>query len=252
MTKVTSWSPSRLEKYEACPARFKHEALEKLCPHCYQGQLGGAWGEPQTCSRCHAVEEIPEPIARGTLLHKEIEVHILTGKPLSKEFKPHIKKIIATIKKRQPIVEVNFVFTEGWRPTGKFTKGAWLRANVDALVIDGDLATVIDWKSGGVDKRTGEVRADAKYDDQLEIYSIATLSARPQVNDVEANLIFLDAKTDPIVSRGKVLRKDLPKLKTKYEKRIKALFSDTVFAPRPSDKCRWCPFSKAKGGPCKF
>jgi hypothetical protein len=250
-TKVTSWSPSRYEKYTACPHRFKLEALEKLCPHCFQGQLTGPWGEPQICAKCHAVEETPDPILRGTRLHKEIEVHILTGKKLDPDLK-HVKKFITALKKKTPIVEVNFVFTAGWKPTGKFTKGAWLRANVDALTIEGDGAEVIDWKSGGIDKRTLEVRADEKYDDQLEVYGIATLCARPQVNRVQPKLVFLDAPKDNVVERGSIFRKELPALKAKWEKKLKPLFGDTVFAPKPSDKCRWCPFSKTKGGPCKF
>jgi hypothetical protein len=42
-------------------------------------------------------------------------------------------------------------------------------------------------------------------------------------------------------------------LKKKWEGRIKALFADDTFAPRPSDfACRFCDYSKEKGGPCEF
>jgi len=248
---ITSWSPSRYEKYELCPLRFKLDALDKLCSHCFQGQLAGPWGEPQTCTKCHAVEEVPPPIARGTVLHKEIEVHILTGKKLGPDLK-HVASIVKDVKKRGGLVEINFVFAKGWIPTGKFTKGAWLRANVDALIIEAPKAEVIDWKSGGIDKKTKAVKVEGKYDDQLEIYGIATLSARPQVQEVTPKLVFIDAPKNNVVEKGSVHRKDLVKLKAKWDKKITPMFADTTFAPKPNDKCSWCPFRRNNGGPCKF
>jgi hypothetical protein len=37
-----------------------------------------------------------------------------------------------------------------------------------------------------------------------------------------------------------------------WTRRAVPMFKDRRFAPTPNDKCGWCPFSKAKGGPCKF
>jgi hypothetical protein len=37
-----------------------------------------------------------------------------------------------------------------------------------------------------------------------------------------------------------------------WNKAAKPLLSDRAFAPKPSSLCRWCDFSVAKQGPCKY
>lgn len=255
---ITSWSPSRLAKWEECARRAQYEIVQKLCPACFKGKLGGAWGEPQTCGGCGKVEAIPDAIARGTALHAEAERFIRFGGKAHKDLKA-VEKLLKLIRKdfRKGLttIEEDLVFQPGWEPCGKFTKGAWLRTKLDVLTIDEDgNAEVIDWKSGGIDKRTGEVRPNPAYDAQLSIYATAVLTAYPKVRQVACVLAFIDGPPgrNEVVSGGLATRRDLPALQKKWGAKASVMLGDTIFAPNPSFSCRYCAFSANKGGPCAF
>jgi hypothetical protein len=257
---ITSWSPSRLEKWETCARRAKYDIVDALCPKCFKGRLEGIWGQPRICKSCVTMEDIPDALARGTRLHTACEETLRHGKPSNPtpelaRVKKILTKLRTAFKRGEVKIEQALVFDQAWRPVSKFTRGAWLRTALDVLVTSKGKATVIDWKSGGVDSRTGEIRPNEKYDDQLNVYATAVLSADPEVEEVEAKLVFIDGPEgrNVVESGGTATRKDLVKLQTKWSARARSMLSDTVFAPRPSDSaCRFCPFSRAKGGPCAF
>lgn len=254
---ITSWSPSRLAKWEDCALRAKYEIVDKLCPTCFKGALQGPWGLPQVCNACGAVEKIPAAIARGTALHTACEQFIMHGGKVD----PELKNVATLLRKYRKAyqggtlqIEADMVFGPGWQPVSKFTKGAWLRTKLDVLIINGTKAEVTDWKSGGIDKTTGEIKSDPHYPEQVQIYATAVLSAHPLVEEVKTALDFIDApaKRNRVTQGGVVKRADLPGLQKKWSQRAAGMLGDTIFAPRPSFACRWCPFSKTKKGPCSF
>jgi hypothetical protein len=257
---IKTWSPSRLAKYEACPQRAKLEIVDKLCPLCFQGEMAGEW-QKEKCTICGNSVPTPETWARGTEIHDMLERFVNGGPtPLLQPWVVEYAQALIPCK-----TEIDFVFQPGWRVVSQFTKGAWARFKLDVLKIHGGkkvkglavppYAKVVDWKTGGIDKRTKMVRVDGKYDDQLEQYATAVLSALTGIDYVKVDLVFVDAagKKDGVKDLGTVKRKDLPKLQKKWEKRVKPMLTDDTFSPRPSDYgCRYCPFEKAKGGPCVY
>ena len=254
---ITSWSPSRLSKWEDCALRARYDVVEHLCPACFKGRLEGPWGMPQVCNACGVIEQVPPAIARGTSLHTLCEQFLKNGGDLHEDL-ANVAKILKKFRKLFQrgllTIEQDLVFQPGWEVAGKFQKGAWLRTKLDVLIIDGKKARVVDWKSGGIDKKTGEIREDAKYADHLQIYCTAVLTATPEVEEVEATLVFIDAPAgkNEVSQGGLVSRKMLPLLQKKWSQRAAGMLGDTLFAPRPSYSCRWCPFSKTRGGPCSF
>lgn len=260
----TSWSATRLADYDSCPRFAKYKHLDKLCPVCFKGSLSGGFGSPVVCSAgpCH----IPTPaaIARGVEIGESLE-HYVNGESarLHTEVRhPVIKRLAGDLRKafKRKVVrtELEIVLDREWRPVSKFTKGAWFRGKLDVFwQRDAKTAVVIDWKTGGIDKKTGQVRAAEKYDDQLTIYSTITLVTMPTVERTEAMLAFVDCGSDhdPLVMRAEcnLTRGRLAAQKKYWEQKLTPMFSDKVFAPRPSGHaCRFCPFQRANGGPCKY
>lgn len=257
---ITSWSPSRLSKWEECPRRAQYEIVQKLCPACFNGRLEGPWGLPQVCGTCGVVEKISDALARGTSLHTLCEEYIKGDGKAPAELKgveKHLKRLRKTHRSGHTTIEHDLVFKADWVPAGKFEKGAWLRTKLDVLTVKNGVAEVIDWKSGGIDKKTKQIKDNPVYADQLSVYATAVLSGMPEVDTVECFLVFLDAPADKnVVSVGGTARRDdLPGLQKKWAGRARGMLSDTLFAPRPGFGCRWCPFGRAKGGPnspCSF
>lgn len=253
---ATGWSISGLTAYDSCPAQFKYGRLVKLCPKCFAGVLMG-W-DPQVCDACSKSPEVGAPIVRGIEIDEAITAFIKGGSKLPETRHPAVieilKKYREEYKTGKVSVQDKFVLNSKWEPISQYTSNAWFRGTTDVRRMDGAKAEVIDFKTGGIDKRTGGIRAHAKYDDQLEVYAIAVLSSFPAVQEVGVKLVFTDCgpRFNPVITGKSVTRKALPKLRKNWEKRLKSFFADTVHAPTPSMACNWCDYAKGKGGPCPF
>ncbi len=262
MGAITSWSPSRWDKYHICPARAKYDIVQKLCPGCYKGELSGGFGSPVVCSACgERPEDRSEALVRGEALHLGLEKYIkLADEHYPDNIRhPVVREIAWEFKTAdvydKVLVEVDLVFDALWNHVSKFTKGAWLRAKLDVLGIHETHARIVDWKSGGVDKMTGAPRVDAKHSTALAIYSAAVLCAFPEVQTVESDLVFVDASpvVSPVVHGERVERANLGVLKNRLTEMVRPMFEDEEFKPRPGWQCAWCPFSSEhtnRLGPC--
>lgn len=278
-SRLIGWSPTRLADYEQCPlmAALKHG--EKLCSCCFREKAFAAWEKPlrapdgklvppQTsyCVTKGELLETPKPLANGIKLGGSLERFIIgiVDALDAGITHPTVLKIAQKLRaqwkegSRKTIVEVEkpLVFNHLWEPISPFTKGAWLRTKLDVLRIDvkSQVAEDIDWKSGGIDKRTGEIKSGAKYDDQLSIYSTALLSHDEKLKKVESSLVFIEAphKIDPVVAveESDLNRAQLPGAQKRWSLRVVAFHNDETFAPRPGWYCSYCNYSKEKGGPC--
>jgi hypothetical protein len=221
---ITAWSYSRYADYRQCPLRFKLKYLDKL----------------------------PEPgspaMQRGGEVHKEGENFLLgSGKGRGKAKVPesyrHFEDEMLQLLALDPMVEQQWGFTRQWEPTGWFGSDTWLRIVCDVVVkYDDDTVDLIDFKTG------------RKYDtneEQVELFSCAPFMKWPVVNHVTTRLWYLDQAQDNEVIR-EYTRDQFEGIRTGWEKKIVPMFKDKRFAPTPNDKCKWCSFSKSKGGPCKF
>lgn len=218
--------------YEKCPAQFKYKTIDKL----------------------------PDPgsaaTQRGNDVHKAGE-RFLKGeiKTLPPEF-IRFKDQMKALKKLEPMVEQQWGFTADWQPTGWFGSNTWLRIVCDvAIEYDDNTAEVIDFKTG---------KKYSTNEDQIELFSGAPFMRRPEIEHVTARLWYLDVpdgpkepwEPHPDSTANEVIREytrdDWEKSKPEWVKRTRAMFNDKKFAPKPNSGCQWCPYSKAKGGPCKY
>lgn len=261
MDRFTSWSPSRLADYEQCPLMAKLKHLAKLCPICFKGKISGGFDTPALCDTCGGIVTKGEALERGTRIGKDMEEYLTGRAPVmpievaSQEARAAAAKVKKAVAAKTARIEFMITLNKDWKPVKPFDRTAWLRAKLDVLTFDTkNRAKVIDWKTGGIDKATQAPRVDPKYDSQLSIYSTAALTAFPTVVSASSALVFLDAKQEPVVERpaGTLNRKDLPQRQVEWNNRVLPMMSDDVFAPCPSNKCRWCDFSAKQGGVCPF
>lgn len=239
--KFTSWSWSRYFDYKVCPLKAKLNHLDKI-------------REPKN-----------DAMTRGGAIHDTIRDYIKGIKKSIKEcglptvVMGWLNDAKKAFKKKtlQPIIEEDWAFTKDWTQTQwNDWNGCVLRVKLDAGLFenDGDIFNIIDWKSGKF--REEEVE---QYIEQLELQALAALVLYPQVREVRPQLRYVDFGIvyPPPAKQLVFTQADVPKLKKLWAKRTKPMLSDTTFAPRPNDKCRWCFYGqsgKVKGGPglCKF
>ena len=232
---ITSWSFSRFSDYRQCPAKAKYKHVMKM----------------------------PEPsnpaMERGILIHKLAEDYIkgkLRALPSELvKFMNLFKALRALYKKkiRTMDVEESWAFTKDW---GKTRYDDWtgchLRIKMDCASQDDDPSTLVirDWKTGRYRDEQNE-----SYVLQLSLYAVGAFHTHKHVKTVIPQLVYLDhGIVYPSASTQKTsyTRKELPMLTKDWERRVKPMLNDTVFAPTPSDHCRWCHYRKSNGGPCQY
>jgi hypothetical protein len=247
----TAWSYSRYRDYSRCPLFAKLKHLDKL---------------PEG-------EESPQ-MARGTLIHKIAEDYLrgaIRGFPAELLA---MKKYYEAARCRKGMeLEEQWLFDKDHELIGHtfppevndpknpfawfdtFNNADWaawrriyLRVKMDLNVVDRDTNVLIV-----VDHKTGKFRDYEleSYGLQLEIYAMSGMIKYPDVAGVSPRMWYVDAG----VQYGEDLffpRKDQPRLIKLWDQRVKPMFNDTKFKPKPNNKCRYCGYRKEVDGPCEF
>lgn len=221
---LTAWSYTRYADYRRCPMFFAYKHLLRI------------------------KEPAGPALQRGRDIHKEAEQYITAKrKPKMPASLRNFADQMTQLRGLHPSVEQQWGFTKEWEPTDWFGANVWVRNVLDVCVVyDDNTADVIDHKTG---KKYGS------NDEQMELFGLSTFAKFPQLEHVTTRLWYLDIEpADPqgneVVAEFKA--KEVPALKKDWAKRVRPMFADRKFPPRPNDKCRFCFLSKAKGGPCKF
>lgn len=235
---VTAWSFSRYNDYARCPYYFFEKHVQR---------------NPIT-------KESSPAMARGSEVHKKGELYLLNKDKKAKvpaEY-VHFKAEMEQLRTLDPLVEQQWGFTKSWKPAtgtprdpnGWFAADTYLRIVTDVTVVyDDNTADVIDFKTGKMYGHNQE---------QMDLFSTGPFMRHPNLEAVTTRLWYLDVP-DPLDNGANTIvqeftRKDFERIKKEWDKRIRPMFNDMKFAPKPNDKCRWCPLgkSKGKGGQCKF
>jgi hypothetical protein len=211
------WGFSKLDVYRACPQKFAYQFIERI---------------PQASSAA---------MERGQKMHEDIESYLNGWKqelmPSLATWQPALDKLKAqNFKGEQALgIDDEWCLLPDW-----FDKRTWLRVKMDAYYIENGVFNAIDFKSG-------KYRVPSQ--DQIELYAVASLSIEPTITSATAQFWFLD--TDDVFSKT-YTRDELIALRAKYEVASAPLYTDTTWKPTPSNECRWCPYSKTKGGKCQY
>ena len=221
-----AWSYSRLRDYEQCPARAKYRHLDKLD----EGEKGRA-------------------LLRGIAVHESAEGY-LNAKPAI-PLAPELELFtddFKMLRRKRATPESGFQFDADWQPLDDwFDPTVWCRVKTDAEYTTGRgakrILTIIDFKTGRQHKWHGE---------QLELYGLAGLLKYPEIQIVDTELWYTD-DGGVIGPEEPYTQGDVEPLKERWTKRAAPMLADTEFQPTPSmSACQWCPFKKAKGGPCEY
>ena len=232
-TQITAWSFSRYSTYKQCPAKAKYLYIDRLKEPSSEALENGA-----------RVHDLAEKYIKGQIRSLPPEL-----KGFADDFKAHRKQYAKKI--HGMVVEDQWAFTNTWSETAwnDWVK-CWVRIKIDcAHHLDEETLRVRDWKTGKFRENMNE-----EYIEQLELYALSSLMLHSHIKKVQVELVYLDqGLVYPPADKPMIFsREDIPRLKKLWEKRVTPMLKDKRFAPRANDKCRWCHFSKAKGGPCKF
>lgn len=146
---------------------------------------------PRKYYRLRVTKDIVEPpqahLMYGTAVHKAAEDYVCGGvalPPQYEQFKVHLDRLKGLPGDKY--CEYEMGLTKDFEPCDFKAPDVWFRGIADLLVIDGDKARIVDYKTG----RSSEY-ADTK---QLELLSLLVFKHFPQVTSVKGGLLFLVAE----------------------------------------------------------
>lgn len=231
---VTAWSFSRYGDYKRCPAYFAYKHLDKL-------------PEPgnEAMHRGSAIGSMAENYALGKLTTMPAELSL---------FKAEFKGLKA---QKMKFVEEQWAWTHNWEAETEWNNWAncWVRVKIDAGYFNQKANALVI-----IDHKTGKMRPEnqVEYMEQLDLYALAGLVKYPEAAIVSPRLWYLDAGIiypngeDADQPELEYTQADTARLKKVWMARTKPMFNDKQYKPTPNSKCVWCPYSTAKGGPCKY
>ena len=198
--------------------------LFKQCPHKYY--------------RLRIVKDIVEPSAEhlnyGLEVHKAAEDYLGKGTPIPEKYifiKEQLDKL--NLIKGEKLCEYKMGLTSNLEPCGFFDKDVWWRGVADLIIINGDRAYVIDYKTG----------KSAKYADtkQLELLSCALFKHFPEVKKVKGGLLFVVAN-DLVKENFEVDNEGVYWTKWLEDtQRLEAAIQNNIWNKKPNFSCRsWC------------
>ena len=208
MKKNPAWSYSTIKMYDQCPKKYYHLKVVK-----------------------DVVEPPTEATTYGTAFHEAAEFYVRDSTPLPPQFN-FVKSALDNLKQLQgeKYCEFEMGLTANLEPCGFKDENVWWRGIADLLIINGDEARVIDYKTG----------KSAKYadTDQLELMALAVFKYFPQVKKVKAGLLFVISKNF-IKDSYSAENQDKMWLKWFNEyNRMKFSYENNIWNPRPSGLCK--------------
>lgn len=209
------WSFSRIKAFDTCPKQFYHVNVLKQFPY-----------------------QETEAMRYGTEFHTAAEHFIRDGTPVPERFSfalPTLEALAA--KPGEKHCEQKLGITAELEPCGFFDSNVWFRGIADLIIIDGDVATYVDYKTS----------KSARYAEkgQLELMAMCIFLHYPQVQTVRAGLVFVIAND---FVKSSYERKGMKELWRKWLSNygsMETAFDKDVWNPKPSGLCkRHCPVTE--------
>ena len=211
---MTAWSYSSIKTFAQCPKKYYHLKVAK------------------------DVTDKPNAAALyGEQAHKAAEDYVAKGTPIEPKFHP--MKAVAEVLNAMPgekFPEMRMGIKKvdgGYEPSSFTASDVWWRGIADLVIINGEKAKLVDYKTG----------KNAKYADvkQLDLMAGALFVLRPELKVVKSALAFVvsndfiskDHTADLRDSYLSVFDKDLDALETAHQ--------SGVWNPISGPLCGWCP-----------
>lgn len=211
---MTAWSYSSIKTFDQCPKKYFHLKVAK------------------------DVKDDPgEAADYGTEVHTAAELFVKDGTPIPEKFafiRPAVEALLKLPGDKHTELKLGVKRTEdGFEPCDFFHRSVWYRGIVDLLIVDGDRAWMIDYKTG----------KNAKYADmkQLDLMAGAIFVKYPELKTIKSGLLYVVSKEFPKKTHT---RENLSQYMSVFDDqldRLEAAMDNGVFNPKSGPLCGWCP-----------
>jgi PD-(D/E)XK nuclease superfamily len=151
------WSHTMLELFEQCPRKFYHRYILK---------------EKEPPSKV---------LEHGNMIHKACENYLNTqGRAAAlaiEPYRPILDSVLRQAEGKTLQVERKLAISKNMKVTDFFNHACWGRGAADVIILDGDRAMLIDWKTGKVREKSEQLLTLAHAFMFTEFHRINTITA---------------------------------------------------------------------------
>lgn len=215
-------SYSRYTVHKQCGAKYRYKYIERL-----------------------PVEDVSGPAAqRGTNIHAAVEAIVnqeATTFPEEYSFLANYVPFFTMLNEKGAVAELEFNLDENWDSVPSKT-AAWIHGFIDIIVPPPEPGPLYIYEL-----KTGKV-----YDDHVEqrhFYGTVALSMWGEADEARVIGTYLDQGVN---EENLYPRSLLRSYQYMWKQRMERMDVEETWVPRPGFQCRWCPYAKDAGGPCKF
>ena len=218
-SKPIQWSFSSLKDFIGCPKRYYEVKVVK-----------------------NFETQITEALTYGKEVHSALEEYVRDGKPLPLNYQRFQKAVDELINiPGEKLVEHEMALLPDRTPCKFSDPNRWVRGIADLLIVNGDTAWVVDYKTGS--DRFPDL-------DQLKLMALMVFAHYPEVQKVKAALLFILKNSlvgeDYTRDQSEVLWESF----LAKTKRLELAFTTNEWIEQPSPLCRYCPVSTCKFNRC--
>jgi len=213
--RLINWSYSSLKEYTTCPKQYFHLKVAK-----------------------DFTKKITKQMSYGSEVHTALENYVKDGTPLAKNyerFRPSLDALLEIEGTRYP--EHKMALDADKNPCNFDDEKRWVRGIADLLIIDGESAYIVDYKTGS-----------NKYPDtkQLKLMALMAYVHFPDIVRIKAGLLFItrNAFVSEEYQRNQVNR--LWEEFTPSLERLKLAYENNLWPAAPNSLCGWCPVETCK------
>jgi hypothetical protein len=207
MDKSFVWSYSFLSTYARCARQGQARYITKEMPYVETPQM-----------------------AHGNAVHSAFEVAIEKEEKLPgalAEYERYVTPVITAKKSGANVVpELKLGVTHDWEPTGFFDSNVWGRGKLDAPIIHGSTAFLIDWKTGNTWEDPTE----------LNVQAVLLHTLYPELTAIKGCYVWLKAG---VYGTTYDLLAEVERTKDWIEGTMDKLGKGLFYAT-PNKLCGWC------------
>lgn len=216
---MTSWSYSSIKTFEQCPKKYYHLRVAK-----------------------DVKDDGSEAMVYGNEVHKAAEEFIKSGTPVPKKFE-YVQGVLDALNKIEGEKHCELRLgvrrgPTGYEACGFLDGGVWWRGIIDLLILNGNKAFIVDYKTG----------KNAKYADtkQLDLLAAATFLHFPKVEQVKSALVYL--VSNEFIRKQHVAREQAAYLEVFRDQldRLSAAETSGVWNANAGPLCGWCPVTSCE------
>ena len=211
---TTAWSYSSIKTFDQCPKKYYHLKILK-----------------------DIKDTGSEATIYGQEVHKAAEDYIKDGVPIPEKF-AYIREVVEALGRKEGEKHTDLRLgvkriDGGYEPCKFLGKGVWWRGIADLVIIDGDTAYSVDYKTS----------KNAKYADvkQLDLVAGGIFTHFPQVDKIRSALIFLVSND---VIKKDHYREHMHNYLSTFDPlldRLEVAEESGVWNAKSGPLCRFCP-----------